>query len=94
MIVDKNFKAYRLYFGKYVCRKWNRFEKHKDQLNLELFYMKERTPWATEPVKICLGRVRFFEKDARANLSARFFCRFSRNVRVKQVFSHAATCLH
>ena len=62
----KNFKAYRLYFGKYVCRKWNRFEKHKDQLEtFELFYMKERTlpQGEAEPVKMKVWGHACFKKD-------------------------------
>jgi len=62
----KNFKSYRLYFGKYICRKWNRFENHKDKLQtFELFYMKERTlpVGESEPVKTKVWGHACFKKD-------------------------------
>lgn len=62
----KNFKSYRLYFGKYICRKWNRFEKRKDKLQtFELFYMKERTlpQGEAKPEKIKVWGHACFKKD-------------------------------
>jgi len=62
----KNFKSYRLYFGKYICRKWNRFENHKDKLHtFELFYMKERTlpDGEAKPKKVKVWGHACFKKD-------------------------------
>ncbi len=62
----KNFKKYRLYFGKYTCRKWNRVDKNPDKLEtFQLYYMQERTlpVGEKEPEKLTVWKHSCFKKD-------------------------------
>ena len=62
----KNFKNYRLYFGKHTCRKWNRLQRHKDKLEtFQLYYMQERTlpVGEKEPEKLTVWRHSCYKKD-------------------------------
>ena len=51
-ISKKKYSKYRLYYGKYLCRSWNRDHKGDEQLeSFKIYYMKKSTPKPGEPEK-------------------------------------------